>query len=42
MKNFFSAPPLLDKPKEGEILYLYLSVIIETIISVMVREHKGE
>ncbi|XP_050207633.1 uncharacterized protein LOC126657052 [Mercurialis annua] len=42
LKVFLTSPPLLSRPKAGEILYLYLSAGKETIASVLVREEEEE
>jgi len=34
-------PPLLSRPSEGEILYLYLAVSPSTVSSALVREEAG-
>nr|XP_009631607.1 uncharacterized protein LOC104121342 [Nicotiana tomentosiformis] len=42
MKKYFSSPPLLSKPKEGETLLVYMAVSKVTISVVLVQEEKGE
>ena len=40
LKGCLAKPPVLTKPEEGEILYLYLSVGDEAVSSVLVKETK--
>ncbi|XP_074315474.1 uncharacterized protein LOC141651670 [Silene latifolia] len=40
LKQYLSTPPLLSKPKQGEPLYLYLSVTEAAVSAVLVREHE--
>lgn len=42
LKTFLSFPSLLTLPIEGEVLYLYLSVMQKIISSMLVREDEGE
>nr|XP_025611622.1 uncharacterized protein LOC112704975 [Arachis hypogaea] len=37
-KEVLAAPPVLEKPKDGEPLYLYLAIIDEAMAAVLVRE----
>ena len=41
LKNYMKNPPLLSKPLEGEVLYMYLSASDEAISSVLVRIEAG-
>jgi ribonuclease HI len=41
LKTYLTNPPLLSRPLEGEILYLYLAVSQTTVSSVLVREESG-
>lgn len=38
LKQYLSSPPLLSKPKEGEVLYLYLAASQYAVSSVLIRE----
>jgi hypothetical protein len=38
LKEYLAKPPLLGSPKEGEILYLYLTVSPSAVSSVLVQE----
>jgi hypothetical protein len=38
LKEYLANPPLLSRPTEGEILYLYLAVSPSAVSSVLVRE----
>ena len=38
MKKYLASPPLLAKPKELEVLYLYLAISAEAVASVLVKE----
>ena len=38
LKKYLASPPLLAKPKEAEVLYLYLAVFAEAVTSVLVKE----
>ena len=38
LKKYLASPPLLAKPKEAEVLYLYLAVSAEAVASVLVKE----
>jgi len=38
LKETLSAPPVLSRPDQGEILYLYLSVSSDAVNAVLVRE----
>ena len=38
MKAYFGSPPFLSKPKEGEVLYVYLAVSDSVMSTVLVRE----
>lgn len=40
LKNYFTTPLLLAKPKPGEQLYVYLSVTDHAISGVLVKEDK--
>jgi len=42
LKNYLANPPLLSRPTEGEILYLYLAVSRSAVSSVLVREESGK
>lgn len=42
MEIFLSITPLLNTPREGEILYLCLSITTETISLALVRDHHRE
>lgn len=42
LKRYLTSPPVLAKPKEGETLYLYVSVTGSAISGVLVREERGE
>nr|XP_025631518.1 uncharacterized protein LOC112726369 [Arachis hypogaea] len=37
-KEILAAPPVLGKPKDGELLYLYLAITGEALAAVLVRE----
>ncbi|XP_072064597.1 uncharacterized protein [Arachis hypogaea] len=39
-KEILAAPPVLGKPKDGEPLYLYLTITGETLAAVLVREER--
>jgi hypothetical protein len=41
LKEYLTNPPLLSRPTEGEILYLYLVVSPLAVSSVLVREDSG-
>jgi hypothetical protein len=41
LKEYLTNPPLLSRPTEGEILYLYLAVSPLAVSSVLVREDSG-
>jgi hypothetical protein len=41
LKEYLMKPPLLSRPLEGEILYLYLAVSPSTVSSTLVREETG-
>jgi hypothetical protein len=41
LKTYLANPPLLSRPMEGEILYLYLAVSQTAVSSVLVREESG-
>lgn len=41
LKEYLANPPLLSRPTEGEILYLYLAVSPSAVSSVLVREDSG-
>jgi hypothetical protein len=41
LKEYLMSPPLLSRPKEGEILYLYLAISCSAVSSVLVREDGG-
>ena len=38
MKAYFSSPPFLAKPKDGETLYIYLAVSDRAVSAVLIRE----
>ena len=42
LKKFLVEPPVLSKPRDGEPLYIYLSVTEKTISSVLVREEQKQ
>lgn len=42
LKTYLANPPLLSRPAEGEILYLYLAVSRTGVSSVLVREESGK
>lgn len=42
LKIYLANPPLLSRPVEGEILYLYLAVSRTAVSSVLVREESGK
>jgi hypothetical protein len=42
LKTYLANPPLLSRPVEGEILYLYLAVSRTGVSSVLVREESGK
>jgi hypothetical protein len=41
LKETLSAPPVLSRPDQGEVLYLYLSVSSDTVSAVLIRETTG-
>jgi len=41
LKEYLTNPPLLSRPTEGEILYLYLAVSPSAVSSTLVREDSG-
>jgi ribonuclease HI len=41
LKEYLTNPPLLSRPTEGEILYLYLAVSPSAVSSALVREDSG-
>lgn len=41
LKNYSTMPPLLAKPKQGEDLYVYLSVTDHVVSGVLVKENEG-
>jgi len=41
LKEYLTNPPLLSRPTEGEILYLYLAVSPSAVSSALVREDPG-
>lgn len=41
LKMYLMTPPLLTRPKKGEILYLYLGVTQEVVSAVLIREEEG-
>jgi hypothetical protein len=41
LKEYLTNPPLLSRPSEGEILYLYLVVSPSAVSSALVREEAG-
>ncbi|WZZ70335.1 hypothetical protein YC2023_081705 [Brassica napus] len=42
VKQYLSTPPILAKPEDGEVLYLYISVSACAVSSVRVHEDRGE
>jgi hypothetical protein len=38
LKETLSAPPVLSRPDQGEVLYLYLSVSSDAVSAVLIRE----
>ncbi|KAL2250206.1 UNVERIFIED_CONTAM: Retrovirus-related Pol polyprotein from transposon [Sesamum indicum] len=42
LKNYLTTPPLLGNPKDGEVLFLYLSVSGNAVSSILVREDGGQ
>ncbi|KAF8080057.1 hypothetical protein N665_0979s0013 [Sinapis alba] len=42
LKEYLCTPPILAKPEDGEILYLYISVSASAVSSVLVRQDRGE
>ena len=38
MKTYFSSPPFLAKPKDGETLYVYLAVSDRAVSALLVHE----
>jgi hypothetical protein len=41
LKEYLMNPPLLSRPVEGEVLYMYLAVSPSAVSSALVREEKG-
>jgi hypothetical protein len=41
LKEYLTNPPLLSRPTEGEILYLYLAVSPSAVSSALVKEDAG-
>ncbi|XP_073112181.1 uncharacterized protein [Elaeis guineensis] len=41
LKKYLTSPPLLVRPKVGEVLYLYLATSPEAVSSVLVRENEN-
>jgi hypothetical protein len=41
LKEYLMNPPLLSRPVEGEVLYMYLAVSSLTVSSALIREDKG-
>lgn len=41
LKEYLETPPLLDSPKEGEPLFVYLAASDEVVASALVREEAG-
>jgi hypothetical protein len=41
LKEYLMNPPLLSRPSEGEILYLYLAISPSAVSSALVREEAG-
>lgn len=41
LKKYLSTPPLLTRPRKGEVSYLYLGVAMEAISAVLIREEEG-
>ena len=42
LKRYLASPPLLAKPKEAKILYLYLAISAEVVALVLVKEDEGK
>ncbi|KAL0373474.1 UNVERIFIED_CONTAM: hypothetical protein Sradi_3263100 [Sesamum radiatum] len=42
LKNYLAELPSLVKPSQGDILYLYLSVVPQAVSSVLIREEEGK
>ncbi|CAA7047599.1 unnamed protein product, partial [Microthlaspi erraticum] len=42
LKNYLTSPPLLSKPKDGEVLLLYLAVSDHAVSAVLVREEENK
>ncbi|XP_010481019.1 PREDICTED: uncharacterized protein LOC104759837 [Camelina sativa] len=42
LKNYLSTPPILAKPKLGEILFLYIAVSESAVSGVLVKDDRGE
>ncbi|KAL2230800.1 UNVERIFIED_CONTAM: Retrovirus-related Pol polyprotein from transposon 17.6 [Sesamum indicum] len=42
LKEYLTTPPLLANPKDGEVLFLYLSVSENAVSSVLVRKEGGQ
>jgi hypothetical protein len=41
LKEYLMNPPLLSRPMEGEVLYMYLAVSSSAVSSALIREEKG-
>ncbi|KAF8113620.1 hypothetical protein N665_0047s0027 [Sinapis alba] len=42
LKRYLATPPVLAKPDAGDTLYLYISVSLSAVSSVLVKEDRGE
>ena len=42
IKRYLASPPLLAKPKEAEVLYLYFAIFAKAVASVLVKEDEGK
>ncbi|XP_024014438.1 uncharacterized protein LOC112088399 [Eutrema salsugineum] len=42
LKTYLSTPPILAKPENGEMLFLYIVISTSAVSSVLVREERGE
>jgi len=40
--DYLSTPPILAKPEQGEVLYLYIAVSSSAVSGVLIREDRGE
>jgi len=41
LKGYLGSPPLLNRPIEGEPLYLYLAVSLSAVSSFLIQENEG-